>query len=195
MKAVGWSGGINQRILVLSTKWRQVVSFTLRHVTPSTDRTGGCVIRTARFGVEKMSASCGDRTPIPSHSVVPFRSIPCNHTLYSAATYSISSVSFNALTIIFASNVFCCTGCVPRFFQQIKWWHHTRFECMCMTAQIKTKKIQSALFWDITQHGEVIFYRRFGTTYRSHIQRSSWTSRPLKMGPIRWFEASVKDYH
>ena len=37
-----------------------------------------------------------------------------------------------------------------------------------------------------------------GTTYRSHLQGSSfssWTSRPLKIGPIRCPETSVKDYH
>jgi hypothetical protein len=29
--------------------------------------------------------------------------------------------------------------------------------------------IRSALFWDITQRRVVIIYRRFGTTYRSHL--------------------------
>jgi hypothetical protein len=32
--------------------------------------------------------------------------------------------------------------------------------------------IRSALFWDITQRRVVIVYRRFGTTYPSHLQGS-----------------------
>jgi hypothetical protein len=33
--------------------------------------------------------------------------------------------------------------------------------------------LRTALFWDITQGVVVIPYRRFGTTYRSHLLRSS----------------------
>jgi hypothetical protein len=51
--------------------------------------------------------------------------------------------------------------------------------------------MRSALFWGITQRRLLILYRRFGTAYRSHLQRTSW---PLKMGPTRP-ETSVKDYH
>ena len=36
------------------------------------------------------------------------------------------------------------------------------------------KQIRTAPFWTITQHILVIPHRRFGTTYRSNIQRSSW---------------------
>jgi hypothetical protein len=50
----------------------------------------------------------------------------------------------------------------------------------------------SALFWDITQRRMIILYRRFGTTYRSHLPRSKSprtqekkTSWPLMMGRIR----------
>jgi hypothetical protein len=57
-----------------------------------------------------------------------------------------------------------------------------------------------ALFWDVTQHWAVV--RRFGTTYRSHLQGSTGPSRKvtrtswlLKMGPISCPETSVKDYH
>jgi hypothetical protein len=32
--------------------------------------------------------------------------------------------------------------------------------------------MRSALFWDITRRRVVIVYRRFGTTYRSHLQGS-----------------------
>jgi hypothetical protein len=32
--------------------------------------------------------------------------------------------------------------------------------------------MQSAIFWDITQRIVIFPYRRFGTTYRSHLQRS-----------------------
>jgi hypothetical protein len=36
----------------------------------------------------------------------------------------------------------------------------------------RPKHMRSALFWGITQRRVVIFYRRFGTTYRSHLQGS-----------------------
>jgi hypothetical protein len=63
--------------------------------------------------------------------------------------------------------------------------------------------MKSAFFWDITQRRMVIRYRRFGATYRSHLQGlkspqspySPWTYRLLKMGPIRFPETSVKGYH
>jgi hypothetical protein len=62
--------------------------------------------------------------------------------------------------------------------------------------------MRSALFWDITQRWVVIVYRRFGTTYRSHLQRSrsprrlsSLTSWPLKIGPIGCPETAVQYYH
>jgi uncharacterized membrane protein YgcG len=52
----------------------------------------------------------------------------------------------------------------------------------------------SVLFCDITQRRVVILYRRFGTTYQSHLQGSqtSWSS---KMGLIPCPETSEKDYH
>jgi hypothetical protein len=50
--------------------------------------------------------------------------------------------------------------------------------------------VGSALFWNITQFRVVILYRRFETTYRS-----SWTSWPLKVGPICCPETSVKGYY
>jgi hypothetical protein len=63
--------------------------------------------------------------------------------------------------------------------------------------------MRSAFFWRITQRRMVILHWRLGTTYRSHIQESksprrvysSWTFWPLKMGPIRCPETSVKNYH
>jgi hypothetical protein len=63
--------------------------------------------------------------------------------------------------------------------------------------------MMSPLLWGITQRRVVFLYRRFGTTYRSHLQgqrssrrvTKSWTSWPFKMGPIRCPETSVKDYH
>jgi hypothetical protein len=36
--------------------------------------------------------------------------------------------------------------------------------------------MRSAFFWDITQRRMVIFCRRFGTTYRSHLQGSRSTT-------------------
>ena len=37
----------------------------------------------------------------------------------------------------------------------------------------QASKPRTALFWTITQRVVVIPYRRFGTTYRSHLQESS----------------------
>ena len=50
--------------------------------------------------------------------------------------------------------------------------------------------MKSAVFWGITRPRVVIVYWRFGTTYRSHLH--GWTVRPVKMGPIRCPEKSVK---
>ena len=41
--------------------------------------------------------------------------------------------------------------------------------------------MRSALFWDITHRRVVILYRRFGTTYRSHLQRSRSQRRKWRM--------------
>ena len=70
----------------------------------------------------------------------------------------------------------------------------------------KPNLLRTELFWAMTQPVLVISYRRFGTTYRSHLQDSriqevkkllgsylhSW---PLKMGPIVCTETSVGNYH
>jgi hypothetical protein len=42
----------------------------------------------------------------------------------------------------------------------------------CFDEVIKKCKIRSALFWDIKRRRVIIVYRRFGTTYRSHLQGS-----------------------
>jgi hypothetical protein len=63
--------------------------------------------------------------------------------------------------------------------------------------------MRSALFWGITQRLVLVLYRRFGTTYRSHLQGSRiprrkvsfWNSWPLNMGPVPCSETSVRDYH
>jgi hypothetical protein len=39
---------------------------------------------------------------------------------------------------------------------------------------LTTKLLRSALFWDITQGAVIIPYRRFGVTYRSHLQSSRY---------------------
>jgi hypothetical protein len=39
-----------------------------------------------------------------------------------------------------------------------------------ITSKMTKFIFRSALFWDITQRQVVIIYRRFGTTYRSHLQ-------------------------
>ena len=63
--------------------------------------------------------------------------------------------------------------------------------------------LRSALFWDITQRRVLNLYRRFGTTYRSHLQVSrskrrklySRTSWPVKMRQIGCPETSAQNYH
>jgi hypothetical protein len=51
--------------------------------------------------------------------------------------------------------------------------------------------MRTALFWDITQRVLVVPYRRFGTTYQSHLQ-DSWH---LRMEPVGCPETSVRNYH
>jgi len=43
---------------------------------------------------------------------------------------------------------------------------------------------KASLFWDVTQRRLVITYRRFGTTYKSCLQRSITQRRQLD--PWRW---------
>jgi len=47
------------------------------------------------------------------------------------------------------------------------------------------KKLKTPLFWAITKRVVVISYRRFGTTYRSHLQgsgtRSFWIPEPAAL--------------
>jgi hypothetical protein len=54
--------------------------------------------------------------------------------------------------------------------------------------------VRSAPFCDIPRCRWVVSYRRFGIMYRSNLQGSSWTARPLKMGPIGLPETPVKNY-
>ena len=59
-----------------------------------------------------------------------------------------------------------------------------------------TKQKRTALFWVMTQRVLVIYYRRFGTTYQPKLQWSRiLSSRPLRTGPIRFSETSVRNYH
>ena len=55
------------------------------------------------------------------------------------------------------------------------------------------RQTRTALFWAITQIVMVIPYRRFGTTYRSHLQGSR-VQETLKMGKVSWPEKSVRNY-
>jgi hypothetical protein len=72
--------------------------------------------------------------------------------------------------------------------------YHTSVTCLCCVIWVPYHFMRSALLWDITHRRVVILYRRFGTTYRSYLF-CSWTILPLKMGPRRCTETSVKDYH
>jgi hypothetical protein len=53
----------------------------------------------------------------------------------------------------------------------------------------------STLLLDNTQRWVVVLYRRFGTTYQSHLQMYYWIYWPLKMGPIGCPETSVHNCH
>jgi hypothetical protein len=44
--------------------------------------------------------------------------------------------------------------------------------CFSNTARKLSKHLRTALYWAVTQRVVVIPYRRFGTTYRSHLQGS-----------------------
>jgi len=53
---------------------------------------------------------------------------------------------------------------------------------------------RSAPFWNFTQRRRVVCYRRFGITYRSHLQESSGPRRtawPLEIGTIGCPKTSV----
>jgi hypothetical protein len=63
----------------------------------------------------------------------------------------------------------------------------------------RTKSIaalRSLLYWDVTQRKLVVSHRRFGTTYRSHLQgpQSKKTAWPLKTIPTGCPETAVTYY-
>ena len=66
-----------------------------------------------------------------------------------------------------------------------------RFHCVAFIWNLRTS-------WVLMQHVVVNLYRRFGTTYRSHLQGSrntKWISWPLKMEPTDCPETLDKTYH
>jgi hypothetical protein len=79
---------------------------------------------------------------------------------------------------------------LPSTNRKSKWFFPSGFPTKTLTY------FRSVLFLDVTQCWMVVLYRRFGTSYLSHLQRpfSSWTSWPLKMGPIGCPETSVQNY-
>jgi hypothetical protein len=52
--------------------------------------------------------------------------------------------------------------------------------------------LRSSFFWDVPQRRVAVSYRRFRTTYGSHLQG---TACPWNMGPIDCSETSVTDCH
>ena len=46
------------------------------------------------------------------------------------------------------------------------------YSSLWISSESRDSSMRSALFCDITQRWVVVLYRRFGTTYRSHLQRS-----------------------
>jgi hypothetical protein len=74
------------------------------------------------------------------------------------------------------------------------------YRCLPLFQASAAMLMRSALFWGVTQRQVVILYRRFGTTYRSHLQRSRM--KQCFSGLLdswRWLircpETSVKDCH
>jgi hypothetical protein len=54
---------------------------------------------------------------------------------------------------------------IPKGYVHVAW-------LLIVISHMKMFKIRSALFWGIMQRRVVIIYRRFGATYRSHLQGS-----------------------
>jgi hypothetical protein len=52
------------------------------------------------------------------------------------------------------------------------WFHSRQWQNVFWFRASAAMLMRSALFWDITRRRVVIVYRRFGTTYRSHLQGS-----------------------
>jgi hypothetical protein len=46
-------------------------------------------------------------------------------------------------------------------------------------SDFRREEMRTAVFWVITQRVVVISYRRFGTTYRSHLQGSKITGKHI----------------
>ena len=74
----------------------------------------------------------------------------------------------------------------------------------CLSLHIPTVNIalRSVLLWNFTQRRMLVSYRRFGTTYRFHLEGQAvqdkvlnWTAWPFKMGPISFPETSVRSYN
>ena len=63
-----------------------------------------------------------------------------------------------------------------------------RFWSCRIKCSVISKYVRTALFWTNTQKVVVIPYRRFGTTYRSHLYH-------MKMGQIGCVETSVRNCH
>jgi len=56
------------------------------------------------------------------------------------------------------------------------------------------KRMRTALFWVITQRVVVVYYRRFGTTYRPIFKGQESGSWPLTVGPDNWILDFLRKY-
>jgi hypothetical protein len=63
----------------------------------------------------------------------------------------------------FSQILFTWAACIHNY-SNLDWRYYSTW--------VKTWRMRSELFWNITQRRVVTLYRRFGTTYRSHLQRS-----------------------
>ena len=66
---------------------------------------------------------------------------------------------------------------------------------ICVISGFPAKKIRSTLFCVITQRVVVISYRRFGTTYRSHLLGSIITTTPCVITQREQFSSNQRNNH
>jgi hypothetical protein len=90
---------------------------------------------------------------------------------------------------------------LPQMFTKVKWYGLVTALPVYYTGEVMREQVllkRSAIFWDVTHGRMAVSYRRFRTTYLSHIQRikqSLWIAWPLKMGQIICPETSVRNCH
>jgi hypothetical protein len=112
------------------------------------------------------------RRPKPDH----------NNTIKSNCLWNYSPAGHEARSVLCLRNLFQteCLGhserfgvrCPPLISEQWRTWEDWM---ECRVSIWTDLKARSSLLWDVTQCWLAVSHRRFGTTYRSHLQGSSTT--------------------